>query len=412
MDSHTGSLSMTAPEDRDMQRQFRYLEWAAIALTAGTQFFWCQAAVYFDSFMAASFLMLLLSFVVAVLTPRKTSWRLTHLICQILLLSAAGALGAHHFYYLNFYVLSAKAALLLPRTEMLLVSAVVIISHVVSGQYAIYALHNVHIAHHPPPRYYRSLVLEVQANLYFLIGLITVIYLGRTLVAERKNRSNEQSLGNEVDRMAIRSERARIARNIHDGLGHTLNSLKIQLELALKLLEEQNSDKARELLMKCREAAGSSLSEVRRAVTMQHNVDFDLRREIMELVDQINEQGALTFTVGVDYIGLTPVLQNHIFKMVQECLTNVRKHSSATHVDITLKKENGQVILRVSDNGAGFDGKKKHAGFGLKGLRERAKIIGAYIAIDSELGKGTKILVSFPTTTSLIFKQSPNSQSE
>jgi len=256
-----------------------------------------------------------------------------------------------------------------------------------------------HLAHHPVPRYYRSLVLEIQANVYFLIGLITVIFLGRTLMAERKNRSDEQSLGNEVNRLVIRAERARIARNIHDGLGHTLNSLKIQLELTLKLLEERKPDQALELLIKCREAAGSSLQEVRRAVTIQQNVDVDLRQAIIELVDQINQQGALTFTVRIDEIKLAPIVQNHIFKMIQECLTNIRKHSSATHVELTLKKENGRVSLRVRDNGKGFDANKKHAGFGLKGLHERAKIIGAHIAIESQVGKGSEIMISFPTTT-------------
>jgi signal transduction histidine kinase len=386
---------MIVPEDFSLQKRFRYLEWLAILLAAGAQLMWTLAAVKLDYFIQASFFFLILTFIVSAFTPQTQRWQVIQLIGQTLLITISGALGAHHFVYLYLYVIAAKAALFLPRAQMLAIGIFLAASHILAGRFAVYALNHIHIHRHPEIAYYRSIILEGQTTLYLIIALITVIFLGRILSAERKSLSTEQSLIQKIEDLAVRLERARIARDIHDGLGSTLTSLRIRLELVLKFLEERKSKEALELLTWCQNSAGSALAEVRRAVRAENDRDLNLRQAVAELADQINEQGALKVNAHLNEISLSLSVQHQLFKIIQECLTNASKHSSATHLEITLKQNDGIVCLCVRDNGNGFDVTSSNSGFGLKSLRERAQTIGAAIKIESRIGEGTDVFVQF-----------------
>ncbi len=387
---------MIAREDVSFLQRFRYLEWAALILSGSAQLMWTCAAVKFDSLIAVSFIFLGLAFIVSGVTPTTTRWQFIHLICQTAIITVASALGAHHFLYLYLYVLGAKAATLLPRTQMFIIGGLLALSHILSGQVALYASHNIHVHYRPEAAYYRLIIVEGQSWVYFIVSLIIVILLGRRLVAERKSRDAEKSMAAEVEELAVKLERARIARDIHDGLGHTLTSLKIQLEIVLKQLEDGNVASTLELLQRCQDAARSSLQEVRRAVRAEKIGDFNLRQAVTELIDQIKQQDALIFAIDLHDQGLSVVLQHQIFGMIKECLTNVRKHSCASHVEISLMQEDKVISLRVSDNGKGFEADSPNPGFGLKGLRERAETIGGTIDIVSDAGKGTVISCHFP----------------
>ena len=355
-----------------------------------------SALVEFDQFVGLSFFLLALLAADSFINPRSLPWRFAQLIAQTIVTSLASALGAHHFYYLILYVIGGKAAVLLPRAQMVAVGVLLAVSHVLSGQFAFFALHNLHIRRHPEPLYYRSFVVEFQSIIYFVISMATVVFLGRMFSAERKSLSKERVLQEEVEGLAVRVERARIARDIHDGLGHTLTSLRIQLELALKLLEEENCAKVKELLTNCQESASASLQEVRRAVRTEKDGEFILKKAVCDLVEQIKLQAPLKITVSLDDRDLSPTLQYQIFSIIKECLTNIRKHSSADCVEISLVRHDDRADLRILDNGKGFSVEALHSGFGLKGLRERADAIAASLSIESNEGKGTDISLSFP----------------
>lgn len=387
---------MNAREDFSLLQRFRYLEWAALFLTAIAQLMWSCAAVRFDSLIAISFIFLALAFVSSSFTPTTTRWQFIHLIGQTAIITVSSALGAHHFLYLYLYVLGAKAAILLPRNQMLIIGALLALSHIISGQIALYAGQHLHVHYRPEAAYYRLIIVEGQSWVYLIISLVTVMFLGRMLVRERKSRSAEESLAEEVEKLAVKLERARIARDIHDGLGHTLTSLRIQLELVLKQIECGNPESASELLMRCQDAAGASLNEVRRAVKAEKTGDFNLQQAVTDLVDQIRREDALTFDIQLHDLGLPLMLQHQIFGIIKECLTNVRKHSYASHVAITLSQEDGQASLCVLDNGKGFEVESFNSGFGLKGIRERAEAIGGTTSIESDAENGTEILCRFP----------------
>jgi signal transduction histidine kinase len=216
------------------------------------------------------------------------------------------------------------------------------------------------------------------------------------LIEERASKAAERSLAVEVEAMAVKLERARIARDIHDGLGHSLNSTKIQLERALKTLEENKADGVLDLLKRCHDSAGASLREVRRAARTEHDDQFSLQKSVLELAEQVKQESALTFSVHLDEVSLSQKVQYQLFYIIQECLTNIRKHSGASHVEIRLNLENGQASLCVRDNGKGFDMNVKHSGFGRKGLFERTDSIGATLKVESIVGQGTAVFVRFP----------------
>ena len=87
-----------------------------------------------------------------------------------------------------------------------------------------------------------------------------------------------------------------------------------------------------------------------------------------------------------------------VFRIAQESLTNVRRHARARHVAITLARESGCWALRVQDDGAGFDQDAKSGGYGLLGMRERARAIGASLSIDSSPTQGTQICLRLQTS--------------
>ena len=183
----------------------------------------------------------------------------------------------------------------------------------------------------------------------------------------------------------------------------------MQLELVLKQLEEQKPDKALELLTRCYDSAQSSLSEVRRALRTEEERDLDPVQTITQLVRQINQDGTentenaeskLTIKTDLDDIDLPLTVQHQIFSIIQECVTNIRKHACANHVEISLKQKDGLVSLCVRDDGKGFEVGSSNSRFGLKGMRERALTIGATIKLESTPGKGTEVWLTFPLTVS------------
>jgi len=380
-----------------LQRRFRYFEWVALIFAAATQLAWCFAAMQADWLVYASFALLLVFFISTFFTPTGTRNRLTLLICQALIICAASAMGAHHFYYLILFVLAAKAAILLSRNQMLLVGGIILICHFAAGQFSQYAVRHIHQKRHPVLSFYREEILEGDTYLFFLVSLATVTLLGRNLLLDRERRRAEEKLSAEVAQLAINVERARIAREMHDGLGHSLTSAKIQLELVLKALEENDVVRAGELIARGQAASSASLHEVRRAVrTAQHGV-LTLKQSILMLIDEIKQQSPLLFKVQLEELSLAPKAQHQVFSIAKECLTNIRKHSSASEVELSLSRTQDGAQLTVRDNGKGFDKNSgSQSGFGLKGLQERADIIGAKVSIKSEPGKGSRVILSFP----------------
>jgi signal transduction histidine kinase len=254
-------------EDQSLQNHFLYLECITIVLTAVTQLGWVLNVIKFHWFVGLSFALLLAAIPLSFIKPKSTRWRFLHLLAQTTVITFACALGPPRRYTIYFLVLGAKTAALLPRAQMLFVLASLLVSRMLAGAFSEYLTRHVYIHRAFVSDFYNSVIVETESKLYVIIGLITILFLGRKVVSERRSRQTQQSLAREAERLAIEFERDKIAGEIHDSLGHTLASLMIQLEVVGKLIDENKLDKAKDLAVASHDSAVFCLQELRRAVT-------------------------------------------------------------------------------------------------------------------------------------------------
>jgi len=191
-------------------------------------------------------------------------------------------------------------------------------------------------------------------------------------------------------RRAVAEERARVAREIHDGLAQYLFAVTTHVSML-----ENGADRD-ETLPRLKEAALSAQQEARFAVlalsSAAGSAPFDaaLRR----YVDFLTSDGALEVELEIDSaIGLAPDEQIEIFRIVQEGLANARKHAGARRARVTISQRGAERIVRVSDDGSGFDAdvNGNGAGQGLTNMRARAATIGGVFSLASVPGRGTAL---------------------
>jgi two-component system NarL family sensor kinase len=211
-------------------------------------------------------------------------------------------------------------------------------------------------------------------------------------------------LAEESARLARAEERARIAREIHDTLAQGLTAIALQIEGALHHLET-NPERARERLERALATSRESLEEARRSV-------LNLRAAPLAgkpLAEALPALGR-TFThdtgvrVHVRTSGraptatrLPPQVEGELYRVAQEALANVGKHAKATEVDVCLRVRPAGVYLSIRDNGQGFDPRVgRDGGHGLVGMRERARLLGGRLRVESRAGQGTKIVAVVP----------------
>jgi signal transduction histidine kinase len=199
------------------------------------------------------------------------------------------------------------------------------------------------------------------------------------LLAELEDAHRQlRSYAAQVETLAVAEERNRLAREIHDSLGHYLTAITMQLEAAGELIAEQ-PERAAESIAKAEEMARESLTEVRRSVAALRASPVDtmaLGDAIGELVQNLHDGGiATTFTIKGKSRSLPIQTKTALYRAAQEGLTNVRKHANASAVEIKLTYEPEWVTLTIADNGTGQRGEESE-GFGLLGLRERVTLLG------------------------------------
>ena len=190
---------------------------------------------------------------------------------------------------------------------------------------------------------------------------------------------------------AIReSERVRIARDLHDGMGHHLSALNLHLELALR----QSVDQHQRSLEMARQLAKNILGQVRTVVALERsNHVGDLRQALLSLCNAIPEpQVILEIATNVDI--QCPALVHTLFCCVQEALTNCIRHAQAQTLRIHLAHQPDSIILLMVDDGKGS--RSINQGHGLTGMRERVTELGGRLQFDSQPGEGFQIHIWLP----------------
>ena len=206
----------------------------------------------------------------------------------------------------------------------------------------------------------------------------------------------------QVKELAISEERNRMAREIHDSLGHYLAKINVQLEVAVKLAR-RNPDRAREAVANAKADASEALAEVRRAVRALKPLGVEERRgtgSLLALARGFEGTGvAVSFGVEGEERGLSPEADLLLYRVLQEGLTNALRHSGASRVEARLAFEPSRVRLTVADNGRGMpegDQEKGIGGFGLPGLRERVAELGGTCRAGGGEGGGFVLTVELP----------------
>jgi signal transduction histidine kinase len=190
---------------------------------------------------------------------------------------------------------------------------------------------------------------------------------------------------------AVAEERARVAREIHDGLAQYLFAISTHASM----LEAGATPE--ETVPRLKEAAASAQQEARFAVlalsSASGTAPFDaaLRR----YVEFLTADGELDVELEIDgAVQLAPDEQIEVFRIVQEGLANVRKHAGARHADVTIGYRDGQRYVTITDDGAGFEGESDGAGQGLRNIRERAASIDGGFRLRTRPGLGTALEIT------------------
>jgi signal transduction histidine kinase len=227
-----------------------------------------------------------------------------------------------------------------------------------------------------------------------------------TLVAERQIRENLSFANDKLRRYALQiesqatlEERNRIAREIHDSLGHSLTALNLQLETAVKLLQS-NPSKASEFLTRAKELGSKSLQDVRQSVSTMRSHPLEgksLEQVISTLLEDFYRANGISpiCKISLDY-PLASEISAALYRIIQESLTNISKYANATEVTLQLNTKIEYLELIIQDNGQGFDLNQNTTGFGLQSMRDRTLTLGGEIQINSSHGCGCQIIVHIP----------------
>jgi signal transduction histidine kinase len=206
-----------------------------------------------------------------------------------------------------------------------------------------------------------------------------------------------------ADTVAL-EERNRIARDIHDSLGHSLAAINIQLAKAEAFFERDGRE-SRQAILSAKQAAVEAIEDVRQSIqTLNRQGGIPLMGAIEKIISRIDRDAYdVTFTrtgtpEGVNYSVLMTA-----YRVIQEGVTNIYKHARARCIDIVIDFGREVVAVRVKDDGTGFDAEKVSSpslsaviGFGLNSLRERLELVRGRLLVTSTPGNGTELLATAP----------------
>jgi two-component system sensor histidine kinase DesK len=235
-----------------------------------------------------------------------------------------------------------------------------------------------------------GLLLHVTGWTLFYSALFPVIIgAGNTFFAER-NRMNRKlrKASEEIEHLAKVAERERIARDLHDVLGHTLSVITLKSELAGKLID-RDPQRAGKEIREVEEISRQALSDVRDAIRGYRSKG--LAAELAQAKCTLETAGVAVHCDASTTIKLPPVHEGVLTMAVREAVTNVVRHAQANACSLRLEQQNGSCCLEIEDDGRGGS---PGEGNGLRGMRERVEMLGGTLTRDSHAG--TRLTITLP----------------
>lgn len=237
----------------------------------------------------------------------------------------------------------------------------------------------------------------ISANiLIFILYCVNIILSQSRAIKEARQRSeNLQTVNDQLkqynkmtEKMAATRERNRMAREIHDTLGHTLTGISAGVDACMAIIDE-NPEQTKKQLELVSKAVREGIKDVRCSVS-ELRADalerFQLEKAIQEMIAEINSLAGVevSFESNVKPLKFSEDEENVIYRIIQEGITNAIRHGHADRIKITAEKKDGILELKVKDNGIGCKDIKK--GFGTKHMKERVSMLGGTISFSGEDG--------------------------
>jgi signal transduction histidine kinase len=271
---------------------------------------------------------------------------------------------------------------------------------------------------------------EVHYLVLFTVGIVLVITIARVVTKEKASRTRAEELlaelevshrqlkeyAGQVAELATTRERNRLARDIHDTLGHYLTVINVQLEKALAF-RDKKPEEADQAVSDAKRLASEALQDVRRSVgalrATQELPEFT--SSLNELVERVQSESC---TVELNMEGDEESFSKQkllvLYRTVQEGLTNIQRHAGASHIWIDLRFGEQEATLILRDNGSGFDiagwqqvEPGRENGYGLQGVQERLELVGGSLQVESAPGQGTELRVTIPKNGSAQIEDRP-----
>lgn len=234
-----------------------------------------------------------------------------------------------------------------------------------------------------------------------VLGIIIGYFIVSIIRQQRRNaRLNKQIILSEIT--GLENERRRIATDLHDELGPILSAVKLKMNS----LDFQNAEQQEEM-----EIMTNPIDDV---IKRMREISFDLMptsltrkgliNTIEEFVNNLNADSAIKFVLNVspeknEFDGFTVDKIINLYRIIQEIIHNIIKHSKASSAAINIRKDVKEVFITISDDGIGFDYKKKleeNNGMGLRSLLNRTEIMNGKMFLESMPGKGTVYTFQIP----------------
>ncbi|MEC4882094.1 MAG: sensor histidine kinase [Scytonema sp. PMC 1070.18] len=257
-------------------------------------------------------------------------------------------------------------------------------------------------------------IVLVLLSIALIYGLVLVFLqlLVETILSERHSREklvyvNEKlehanaqlrRYALHIEDIATLQERNRIAREIHDSLGHSLTILNLHLEAALKLWKS-DSEEAIEFLEEAKLRGSTALTDIRQSVSVLRSDPLEglsIEEAISSLTENFRRSSHVLLKCSIEYsYPISPEIKTAVYRIVQEALTNIFKYAEATEVEIKLYTKSSLHLL-IADNGKGFNLNQNTTGFGIQGMRERTLVLGGKFQVITAPNQGCRIIAHFP----------------
>jgi signal transduction histidine kinase len=314
---------------------------------------------------------------------RRPAARVPLLLAQCGLIGAVAFLDASGLSQVLFVLVPFTAYFAFGRTTALALGALCL-----AGPLTAYVL--------TAPGWYRDLE-RVSDLLMLSVGLVLAISMAAVAVGEQRARLEVEKYAARVAELSATAERNRLARDIHDSLGHHLTAMSVQLEMASDF-RALDPDAAQRALTEARRSVRLALGDVRQSVRALRGeaTHPTLSAALAGLAHSGTASPQVTVEVSGDEDGYSTAELTALYRAAQEGVTNARRHARAARVTVTVRLAADAARLEVTDDGRGFARDGTVTGFGLLGMRERVHLVAGSVDIDSGPDSGTRLTVTVP----------------